>query len=155
MYTRILVPLDGSKRAEQALPHAVRLATEFGSELVLLRVIPLVPTVKAKDLSPVDFPELEDRERQAAMEYLTPIVEELTAKGLKVTTALERRGEPGAAIIDFVEKEMVSLVVMCSHGRSGLARWIYGGVAEKVLHHVPVPVMLVRIEASQLKTKPA
>lgn len=155
MYSRILVPLDGSKRAERALPHALRLAAEFGSELVLLRVIPLLPTIKAKDLSPVDFPELEDRERQAATEYLTPLVEELTAKGLRVSIALERRGDSGAAIVDFVEKEKIGLVVMCSHGRSGLARWIYGGVAEKVLHHVACPVMLVRIEAKELKAKPA
>ena len=155
MYTRILVPLDGSKRAEPALPHAARLAAEFGAELILLRVIPLVPTVKAKDLSPVDFPELEDRERQAATEYLTGQIERLAERGLRVRPCVERRGDSGAAIIDFVEKEKVSLVVMCSHGRSGLARWIYGGVAEKVLHHVACPLMLVRIEKKDLKAKPA
>jgi len=155
MYSRLLVPLDGSKRAEQALPHAVRLAAEFGAELVLLRVIPLIPTVKAKDLSPVDFPELEDRERLAATEYLTPIVEKLAEQGVRARVALERRGDAGGAIIDFVEKEKIDLVVMSSHGRSGLARWIYGGVAEKVLHHVACPMMLVRIEKGELKAKPA
>ena len=153
MYSRILVPLDGSRRAEHALPHAARLGAEYGSELILLRVIPLVPSVRPADLSPVDFPALEEREREAAMAYLTPLCDQLAARGLNVRPALERRGDAGHAIIEFVVREQCSLVIMCSHGRTGLARWMYGGVAEKVLHNVSCQLMLVRIEKKELKDK--
>lgn len=128
MFKRILVPLDGSATAEQALPHAQAMARQFGSHLILLRV------TKTK-------PSTQDREER--VKYLNDWVSRLQTEGLSAEAQLEE-GDPAQIIVDEAESEKVDLVVMCSHGRSGLSRWVYGSVAERVLNNVHCPLFFVR-----------
>lgn len=135
MLDRILVPLDGSPRAEAALPPLEWLAPAASGEILLVRACPLRPAgaYEAAPLLPVGVDEArEDLERTAAR---------LRAEGRRVRT-LVREGDAAEAILDAAAEEGATLVLMSTHGRSGLARFVFGSVAEKVLRASPVPVMI-------------
>ena len=135
MYERILVPLDGSKFAEQAFPPVVELARAFGSEVVLVEVCE---------------PE-ESEYGQACRLYIHNEAEQLraslegSAANVK-TTVLE--GKAAEQILGYAEKSDISLITISSHGRSGIAPWSLGGTASKVLHRVGVPLIIVRVKES-------
>ena len=135
MYERILVPLDGSKFAEQAFPPVVELARAFGSEVVLVEVCE---------------PE-ESEYGQACRLYIHNEAEQLraslegSAANVK-TTVLE--GKAAEQILGYAEKSDISLIAISSHGRSGIAPWSLGGTASKVLHRVGVPLIIVRVKES-------
>ncbi|MCA9879107.1 MAG: universal stress protein [Thermomicrobiales bacterium] len=118
----IVVPLDGSLLAEQALPMAVRLATDLDLPVHLLRV------VESKDMN-------------SATAYLRTIAEPLRAQGRTVQITVPT-DVPVFALLDAIHPD--DLVVMTSHGRSGMARWLLGSVAEQVLRSAQAPVLLVR-----------
>jgi nucleotide-binding universal stress UspA family protein len=144
MVTRILVPLDGSTLAEQALPCAVTLARGLPAELVLLRAVSLPSDIKdildSADLkagSPMEQLEAE------ANDYLGQVAGRLCEAGLRVHTVV--RWEPAAeAIVDYAEEAKVQQIVISTHGYSGITRWVHGSVAERVLQSADVPVLLVR-----------
>lgn len=146
MYKRILVPLDGSDRAEQALETAAELALKFGAEVLLLRALTLSlqAFVAAPGIPvPVYQGEMLDAERAEIEKYLAHQAEALRSRGVTVSLVV---GEDvaAAAILDAAEDARADLIVMSTHGRTGLARWTYGSVAEKVLRHAPCPVLVVR-----------
>ena len=136
MFKRILVPLDGSPLAEKSLSHAQALGHKFGSHLLLLRV-----STTDKKNDPVTG-------QDPRMVYLEQIAVDLRESGLAVECRVQG-GDPSSAIIELAESDKVDLVVMTSHGRTGLARWVYGSVAEKVLHHARCPLMFVRALESE------
>jgi|GEM_PF-63966 len=134
MYRVILVPLDGSPLAERALPQALVLAHLSEARIVLLQVIP-----------PTDDGVTSEAEEEGFIRAGEAYLRELAkreAGGLEVETAI-RGGEPAMAILEEVKRRDVDLVVMSTHGRSGPGRWIYGSVADAVMRHSPVPVILV------------
>lgn len=133
MFDRILVPLDGSRRAEGALAPLDWLGREAG-EILLTRACPLRPVGagEATILLPVD--------REEARDYLERTAAGLRAQGRRVRILL-REGEAAAAILDAAAEEEASLIVLSTHGRTGLPRFIFGSVAEKVLRASPVPVL--------------
>ncbi len=137
MYKRILVPLDGSELAEKSLKEAKGVAKLTGGGLALLRVVRAV-TVPGTD--PTDR-EVEVVDRAQA--YLDKVAGALAAEGFEVTTHV-RYGHPAKEIIDAARK--ADLVIMSTHGRTGLGRWALGSVAEKVLRHSGKPVLLIRAE---------
>jgi nucleotide-binding universal stress UspA family protein len=145
MYDRILVPLDGSELASTALVHARELARRLNVPLHLIRVID--PTVINRvgtvgmgfDYTAID--ELLSEEEQDAKTYIDSQVDTLIGEGL-TTTGVVLRGYAAAAI-DSVAKEG-DLIVMASHGRTGVRRWFLGSVAEEVLRQSRVPVLLIR-----------
>jgi nucleotide-binding universal stress UspA family protein len=145
MYDRILVPLDGSELASTALVHAKELAKRLASPLHLIRAID--PTVINRvgtvgmgfDYTAID--ELLSEEEQDAKTYIDSQVDALTGEGL-TTTGVVLRGYAAAAI-DSVAKDG-DLIVMASHGRTGVRRWFLGSVAEEVLRQSRVPVLLIR-----------
>jgi nucleotide-binding universal stress UspA family protein len=143
MYKRILLPLDGSKLAEQALPHASAQAQGFRAELVLLRVaesIPHAPGVSAADLERV--------RRQTvlwAQEYLERVTGQVQEQGIQVESAIVE-GRPNAEIIRFAETNHIDMIVLCARGRSGFSRWLMGSVADRVVRGATVPVLLVQAE---------
>lgn len=146
MKDQILVPLDGSTLAEVVLPHAVEVAQAQGLSLVLLRAVPsLAATVTASWGMPPSIiePEQWDLEVGKAHNYLDAQAARLRETGLEVqTTVIE--DEPATTIVRYAEQHpCVKLVAMSTHGRSGLGRWFYGSVAERVLHSCPVPLLLV------------
>jgi nucleotide-binding universal stress UspA family protein len=142
-YQRILVPLDGSALAEGALRHAEALAAHFGAHLVLIRV-PVLPTYAyaSTELAYSIEAELDAAAGEAAA-YLADLAGRLAQRGLSAESVVEW-GPVAETIIDYAQGHGVDLIVMSTHGRSGLGRWVYGSVADKVLRAAGVPVLLVR-----------
>jgi nucleotide-binding universal stress UspA family protein len=139
----VIVPLDGSELAEQALPHAVALAKALQLSMVLVRV-----TSTLADLTADGFYEvtqvLIDELEQEAIDYLDQQVSTLRQQGL---TEVDRRHLTGVAanrIIDFARETPRSCIAMCTHGRSGVQRWVLGSTADQVVSHAAVPVLVIR-----------
>jgi nucleotide-binding universal stress UspA family protein len=146
MYKTILVPLDGSKRAESILPHVEELARCLDAEVILLRVF-------KTDFGQLDYyghdPELYDAIRadckDETLAYLTEVQDECLGKGLRVRTIAEE-GPVIDTILRVAEGEDADLIAMSSHGRTGMSRVFYGSVAAGLLHRVDRPLLLVRSE---------
>lgn len=143
MYTRVLLPLDGSEMAEQALPHAVAQAERFGAELVLLRVLEPFPHVRG--MSATNLAAIRQQTDEWTEEYLDRLSSDLRGRAIAVKTAVVE-GRPGMAITQYAETNNVDLIVLCSRGRSGLSRWLMGSVADRVMRGAAVPVLLVKAE---------
>src|SRR5437660_2188987 len=144
MFQRILVPLDGSNRAGQALPVAAQLARTFGGSIVLLRVV----------TSPADFAHFSwgsPEEMQQALSadiakaahYLATVAASKELVGIKVTTEVPP-GDPAMTMLPIIRADNIDFVVMCSHGHTGGHRWRVGSVAQKVARHSSVPVLILR-----------
>ena len=146
MYKKILVPLDGSKLAEVVLPHVEQLAWELGSLVILLRVV--------RPPRSGDYPWQEEmmalnRERESVFKreaetYLAARRGALRTKKIDVNTRVVVSEAVADIILDFAEQEGVELIAMSTHGRSGLSRWVYGSVADKVLQGASCPILLIR-----------
>ncbi len=134
-FRRLLVPLDGSERAAGVLPLAQDLARAYGAAVVLLRVARRRDAGLAADAPPLDARALEGS-LAGALAFVRAAGVEAEARG--------RLGDPAAEIVDAVADEGADLVVLSTHGRTGLARWVFGSVAEHVLHQVAVPVLVAR-----------
>ena len=146
MYSHILLPLDGSPLAEHAIPYAEDLARKTGAKLTIMScvepyviTVPVVPTPIPAYGIDTDVETLaNDR-----LEYLESVREAIHEEGMDVDVALHR-GRPPDEILRTVEEKGADLIVMTTHGRSGISRFIYGSVAERVLHGAKVPVLLIR-----------
>jgi nucleotide-binding universal stress UspA family protein len=145
LLSRIMVPLDGSEFAEQALTTATELAKRMKSELFLLNAFDVVEKVDAGLY--METQEEMDDAIQAWREYmggyLANKTAELRAQGIVTQTRMVLE-DAATAIEDVAAMESVGLIVMSTHGRSGLQRWLYGSVANKVLRNVTCPLLLVR-----------
>jgi nucleotide-binding universal stress UspA family protein len=144
MRTRILVPLDGSRLAEQSLLYAMTLGRSLPAELVLLCAVSIPSDVQEAlekaNLSP--DPLIEELEI-AASEYLDAM-SHLLSKAEYSFSHVVLRSRAADAIVEYTAQMDIQLIVMASHGATGLKRWTHGSVAEKVLQSAPVPVLLVR-----------
>jgi nucleotide-binding universal stress UspA family protein len=144
MYHTILVPMDGSKRAEMILSHVESLAGKYGAKVVLLQVVePSIGLVTPYDMVPYIDPQEAQRHVTEATGYLAAMEGELRANGIQVKTVVES-GPIVNVIIDVAEREHADLIAMASHGRTGLARVFYGSVAAGVLNKADRPLLLVR-----------
>ncbi len=135
----MLVPLDGSELAEAVLPHVKALAKQRGAEpveVVLFGVC--VPLVESGYYIPDVAMTLREMK-----EYLAKVGKRLKDTGLSVRSEV-RKGKPAEQIIEYASKNPFNLIVMSTHGRSGLGRWVFGSVADKVLHGASSPILLVR-----------
>ncbi|MEZ4504405.1 MAG: universal stress protein [Thermomicrobiales bacterium] len=145
MYTRIIVPLDGSLLAESALPEAEKLAKLTGAELVLVRVVDYSSRDRFADFGLLyeyeAMAKALEEERQLATAYLADVSGPLADKGYTVSTQLVD-GIAAKAIVAICHPGDV--IVMATHGRTGMRRWFIGSIAEDVLRHSAVPVLLVR-----------
>ena len=148
VYERIVVPLDGSTLAEQSIAHAETVARATGAPLHLVRVVDTPPLTRVGTVGlGVEQAALAAAlrrivaEEAAAAEYLAAIRERLVARGLVTTTAIVT-GEVVPELLDAIQPR--DLLVMTTHGRTGLARWFLGSVAEAVIRRSPVPILLVR-----------
>ena len=144
MYKKILVPLDGSELAERALDHAEKLAEPFDAEIILFQVVPLVPIYAAPEF--VTSFVVDEKQMEAAQIYLTNLAEELKKRGFRVTEKLKAGSLVAVEIIDFAKESGVDLIVMCTHGHSGISRWVLGSVAHKVLTRAETPVLLIHLK---------
>lgn len=144
MYRTILVPLDGSERAEAILPHVIELARSQGSSLVLLRVVD--PAVAYSGVEGLPFEVARDivnAEAEEAKRYLEAKRGELQAQNIEATTTV-RYGAISQAILEAAEASDADLIALASHGRTGLARMFYGSVAAGVLNRADRPLLLIR-----------
>ncbi len=148
---KMLVPLDGSQLAEMVLPHVTVMASReqgTAAEIVLVGICePLVlPPVTAPETT-VNWGAVGDEYlskcQKSTERYLDCVHKGLADAGLRVSAEV-LRGDPANAIVDYAVKNQVDLIVMATHGRSGIGRWAYGSVAQKVLHGASSPILLVR-----------
>src|SRR5919202_7128286 len=147
MFQQIMVPLDGSELAERALPCAARLGVATGATLHLVHVVELAPPL-TWPFAPAYLPgsvydDLVAQEIQQATAYLDKMRERVAAGGVHVRTE-QMVGYAAATLLDYERDAGIDLVVMCGHGRTGLARFALGSVAEHLLRHGTAPVLLVR-----------
>jgi len=146
MYTRIVVPLDGSELAEVALPNANELSRMSRAPLHLVRVVDVMtgrPHGTYLAVEAAGYAEALKVEETESAAYLAAMKERLERSGYVVTTEL-RRGPASHEITQLARSGDV--IVMATHGRGGLRRWLLGSVAEEVVRHAPVPVLLVRAD---------
>jgi nucleotide-binding universal stress UspA family protein len=140
---RILVPLDGSARAERVLPAVIPIAQALGSEVILFQV-PIVYVsgwMTGEWFLPVQG--ILATAEQDAQAYLSCVVARLEQQGINASTATEI-GAVAESIIEYAEANHVDLIAMCTHGRTGLRRWTLGSVADRVLRAGGIPILLVR-----------
>jgi len=147
----VLVPLDGSELAASVLPHAEALAKQRGTErvdVVILRVCepPVIPSDYPSDL-PLNWEEHVEQQtaksERACGLYLDGVEELVKALGLNVRSEV-LLGNPAEEIINYANKNPFNLIILSTHGRSGVGRWAYGSVADKVLQGVSSPILLIR-----------
>ncbi len=144
----IVVPLDGSPLAESALPHAVEIAKRLKLETVLLRTfdLPASAYYGTEDYYP-KYEQLRARTHQEVKNYLEVEVAGLKAKGLEKVSAAVLEGPAAEKIIEFTRNRAGTLVAMCTHGRSGVGRWVLGSVTEKVVRYSGDPVLVISARA--------
>jgi nucleotide-binding universal stress UspA family protein len=173
MYSKVVVPLDGSKLAEVALPHVEEIAQGCNIPQILLVSVtePLRATlpsdgpisVEATQFGTIVYPEdlwrKSEIERRlgkmgkTALNYLVKIAKQFDKKGLKTGISV-LIGKPAEEIIRFAEEQGADLIVIASRGKSGFSRWDMGNVAEKVIRGAKVPVVVVKPEPGFKETKP-
>jgi nucleotide-binding universal stress UspA family protein len=134
----ILVPLDGSALAESALPRVIALAAGTETRVILMRATE-APTFPPGDLVSAQVKAVGEAER-----YLAEIAARLATVGVSHVRCAVWYGAPAPAIIDAAALDHVELIVMASHGRSGLGRVVMGSVAESVLRGTTTPILLLR-----------
>lgn len=154
MYERILVPLDGSKIGEAALPYVEELVTKLlpntKVEVTLIQVISSLTfyVIAGEASPPVPYTEEEIALlRKQALDYLSQVGETLSGKGVVVTTKVVM-GNAAEEIIRAADETNADLVAMSTHGRSGLSRWAFGSVADRVLRGGSKPVLVIRAQKS-------
>jgi len=158
MYEKVVVLLDGSGLAEQVLPHVVEIVRGRDSQVYLLSVAPVMVPTMAAGVGPhpmymtADFLVAEtaqqERIEQELREYLEKTAERLRSVAAGVHTVV-RFGRPADEILQYAEEIEADLIAMSTHGRSGISRWVYGSVADKVLRGATCPVLLVRVRPEE------
>lgn len=151
-FESIIVPLDGSELAEQVLPPVSDLAKAMDIEVVLVRAFELPATAyyRADDVSPKaaafipSYEELVAEFGRESREYLEGKVKELRGRGLEKVRAEVLEGAAAEIILDLARKTRGSLIAMCTHGLSGLKRWVIGSMTEKVVNHAESPLLIIR-----------
>lgn len=148
MYNHIMVPLDGSGLAECVLPHVEALAKGCAiRNITLVRAVERVRAVGDDSFLPEDiWQRYESENKAAAEEYLSQITSKLDLGGGSVKTAVmtSEKGLVADTIADYAQKNDIDLIVVASHGRSGISRWVMGSVADRVLRSACIPVLTVR-----------
>ena len=130
--------------AKKALDHAEKLAETFDAEIILFQVVSFMPMYGVPELVMPLI--VDDKQKEAAEGYLTNLAEELKKGGLRVTAKVKTGMQVAAEIIDFAKESGVDLIVMCTHGHSGITRWVLGGVAHKVLTRAETPILLIHLK---------
>lgn len=142
----ILVPLDGSQLAERVLPHLQNIAKVHGDITVsLLRVVPPLRlyAYAEEKLSPQERQRWERDAQDNARQYLQKIAKRLKKDGIRVKCKVIY-GDTVMQLVDYANKKKVDLLVISTHGRSGVLQWVWGGVTDKILQLVSCPILLVR-----------
>jgi nucleotide-binding universal stress UspA family protein len=145
MYTKVVIPLDGSELAEGVLPHVAEVIRGRNSTVYLLTVVPVArvtPSVLADFLSSSDG----TRERQTAKSQLTAYLQALAHELAPIAQTQTRVcfGHPADEILSFANDVEADLITVSTHGRSGISRWVLGSVTDRILHATQCPMLLIR-----------
>jgi nucleotide-binding universal stress UspA family protein len=144
MYQKIVVPLDGSRWSESAIPRAAELARLHNAELILLHVFQSPVSSYSGEMALAGQQEIADQGFNQMRHQLVSLRNRLRQEGLQVREQIIRSNNPSQAICEFAEgEEGINMIVMSTHGRTGLSRWLVGSVAQKVLKSMRCPVTLV------------
>ncbi|MDO8568764.1 MAG: universal stress protein [Dehalococcoidales bacterium] len=147
MYNKILVPLDGSELAECVLPHVETIAKGCGvATVTFLRVVEpfyMPAGGEGYTVSEKQIAQIEAEGKKEAKEYLGQLLRRLEYSTAKVKTEVIK-GHAAESIADYATKNQFDLVVIATHGRSGVSRWVWGSVADRILRSVCIPVLMVR-----------
>ena len=157
MYNKIMVPLDGSDLAECVMPHVQAIFSGFQSkEVILVRVVnpfqlPVsVPAQGDFGFTEKDRRQLEANRKKTAKEYLEKMAGSLDIPE-KVFSYAVLEGNPANMLADYAAENEVDLIVIASHGRSGISRWVIGSVAERIVRTSCIPIMMVRAPGCEPK----
>jgi nucleotide-binding universal stress UspA family protein len=148
---RILIPIDFSSYSKEALKYAIPFARKFKAELLLLHVVE--PAIYPADFNfgQVGIPAIEDELRAKAEEELKKLVEVETKRRARSSTMV-RVGKPFIEIITAAKEEQIDLIIMATHGHSGIEQILFGSTAERVVRKAHCPVLTVRTRAMYEKT---
>jgi nucleotide-binding universal stress UspA family protein len=142
-FKKILVPLDGSQFAESALDPALAIAEAMGAEMVLFRVAQPIPRTQALAEMPDVYNDVVAASQREAEDYVDGLCQRLAYDRI---STVHRAAEEGVArqIVDYGKSEGVDLIVLSSHGRTGVDRWVRGSITEKVLSGACCATLVIR-----------
>ena len=158
MYKKIMVPLDGSKLAECVLPHVDAFVTGFKVEtIIFVRVIEPAParyTEISSTTNPHEYnnirkevEKIEEQRKLSAKSYLNQVISRIKQNGINFK-AYVLVGPVADKLVNYVDANEIDLVLIATHGRSGISRWVRGSIADRVLRSVRAPVLMVRAAGS-------
>ncbi len=142
----VIVPLDGSPLAELVLPHVTATVKEMDLEVVLVRAYSIATEAYTGEGYMPDIEGLLESLKEEAKDYLEKKVQQLSGDGVKNVSYVLAEGEAAGNIIDLARETPAHLVAMCTHGRSGVGRWVLGSVTDRVVRHCGDPVLVIRAE---------
>jgi nucleotide-binding universal stress UspA family protein len=145
MYKKILVPLDGSELSGCSLEHVKQAVAAGGpTEVILLQVIePVTPSIgSAWSQAGYTISEVQNKIKQEAKNFLDQIVDVVSKQGISARSEVIE-GRAAESILDYAQKNQVDLIIMSSHGRSGISRWAFGSVSDRVARHSTIPVLII------------
>jgi nucleotide-binding universal stress UspA family protein len=156
IFTKVLVPLDGSDEAATALPVAAAVARRFGASVLLLEMVPagdarlglVADAASGAMTDPHVFEDVVEARQHVAEGYVSAVAEELSAQGLDVSFAIGT-GSEGRGIVEAAHREGVDLIVMATHARGVLGRLVFGSTTDYVIRNAHIPVLVVPPAAEQ------
>ena len=140
MYKKILAPLDGSEFSKCSLEHVKAIARGCQVPEVILLMAP-EPVQYYGEASGGWMEDLKRQAKDAAEKYIAEVADELKKEGIP-TNGVIVSGRADEVILDYARKNKVDLIIMSTHGRSGVARWAFGSVADSVIRNSPIPVLI-------------
>ena len=143
MYQKILLPLDGSKRAERIFAHVEKIARDNGATVIFLTVVRPPRVFGYDDMQYAHFEKQIDTGMAQSADYLKGVEAAFNDKGIDTRQKVDT-GPVVNLIIDTAQRESVDLVAICSHGRGGLSRLFYGSVASGILNRIDRPLLVIR-----------
>ena len=156
MYSKIMVPLDGSELAECVLPHVEAFISQCQIRtIIFVRVVESIPPAVAGEYA-ISMEQLESREaerKSAAENYLKQVIVRLKSDETKMEAEV-MIGRAADRLSDYAENNDIDLILMATHGSSGVSRWIRGSVAERILRAASVPVLMVPAPGTVGEAKP-
>ena len=147
MLSQVLVTLDGSKLSERALEYAKQIVAPTG-EIILLSVVdvpdfPIYTVYPMATINPEpDYSTVISDLLLSSKAYLEGIADHMRLAGFRVKTVV-KSGDPANCIIEEAQERKIDTIVICTHGRSGISKWLFGSVTQKVLSAMPCPVVVV------------
>jgi nucleotide-binding universal stress UspA family protein len=159
MYKHIMVPLDGSELAECVFSHieTITKSCQPAPKITLIRVVTPLKLYGGFDfggvpeyISPEQIQRLEDDSKKSAQDYLAKQVSRLKAMGIQAE-AVVTFGMASQSLTQYAEKNGIDLIIIATHGRSGITEWFWGSVAERVLKTSKIPILMVRPNGCGLK----